>query len=298
MEKNIPVYKVVVNDATELDFISLVDNPAIIEKGLAFNEQTELVTHFNFNKDKQIVAGPAMIPDMPLYRYSKDIGEYYVVFTKEAIEQIVEKFNKNPKEFKINVDHNDIVKEAFIKGGWMIEDAQYDKSKMYGFDLPIGTYFVEVKIDDSEFWNREVKDKGKFGFSVEGNFGLQKINFNKEEKMEQITDLTPEEIAMILDYRKKKDEPKVEVEVAAAVEDVVVPDAIAPEAVVVDPVAPAISESEVIAIVQPKLDEIYSMIAEIKKMIEEGSAPIIEDKVIELSNVDAKFEKLRKLAGK
>jgi len=79
---------------------------------------------------------------------------------------------KEPKQYKINVDHDRVVESAFIKSAWIIEDETYDKSKKYGFSLPVGTLMLEVKVEDTNFWMNEVKDAGRSGFSVEGLFDL------------------------------------------------------------------------------------------------------------------------------
>jgi hypothetical protein len=211
---NLPIYKIDINEFDEsgIEFISLVANPAIMLKGLAFasvnlppchdfckceiidsnwvfglsdngpceycvsnkNEFDRQRKSFDlqFNEEKQIIAGPAIIPDFKIYRYDKDLGEYYVVFTKEVIEKMVEKFNQLSKQTPINLDHSETIAPAFIKGSWIIENSEFDKSRVYGFDLPEGTWFLEVKVTDPSFWNDEIKKNGKFGFSVEGLMGL------------------------------------------------------------------------------------------------------------------------------
>jgi hypothetical protein len=169
--KELPVYKITIDDIEEsgIEFVSMVEQPAIMVKGLAFqNEQ-----FFKFNEEKQIVAGAALIPDLKIYRYDNDLGEYYVMFEKETIEKMVDKFNKLQKEYKINLEHTPKIVPAFIKGSWIIEDGENDKSKMYGFtDLPVGTWFIEVKVEDKEFWNKEIKGKNRTGFSIEGIMGI------------------------------------------------------------------------------------------------------------------------------
>jgi hypothetical protein len=44
-----------------------------------------------------------------------------------------------------------------------------DKSKLYGFDLKNGTWFVKMKIDNDELW-QEIKNKQIRGLSIEGFF--------------------------------------------------------------------------------------------------------------------------------
>jgi len=223
--KELPVYKITIDDLDEsgIEYVSLVESPAIQVKGLMFNKQEQFASlppcheycvcyidndgnwqfgstetspcdycqerksiyeqtynfnstkyNFAFNEEKQIIAGPAIIPDLKIYRYDPDLGEYYVLFERPTIEKMVEKFNKVQKEYKINLEHSSTMVPAFIKGSWIIEDMENDKSRMYGFtDLPVGTWFIEVKVEDKKFWMEEVKGKNRNGFSIEGLMGIQ-----------------------------------------------------------------------------------------------------------------------------
>ena len=181
MEKTIPTYYITIDEMEDggIDLISLVENPDIMIKGLAFNKE-EKRFEFKYDNDKQIIAGPAIIPDLPIYRYDDELGEYYVVFTKETIEKMVDRFNQKPKQLPINLEHSSEIVPAFIKGSWIIEDGINDKSQMYGFtDLPVGTFFIEVKVTDKEYW-KKIKESDKTGFSIEGMMGLSLAQIKKE----------------------------------------------------------------------------------------------------------------------
>lgn len=184
MDKKLPTYRVTIDGDGKLglDFVSIVDDPAIEVMGLAFSNQSQ-PTQMRFDDVKQIIAGPALIPNKLIYRIDEESGEEFnVVFTEEDIEAIVENFNSRAVEFRVNVDHKEISESSFIKSNWIIEDPANDKSKMYGMDLPKGTWFMEVKVKDREEFLR-YKDSGKTGFSVEGAFSLVKIKMNKTMKL-------------------------------------------------------------------------------------------------------------------
>jgi hypothetical protein len=186
MEKQIPTYYITIDELEDggIDLISLVENPAIMIKGLAFSTEQKRF-EFKYDEDKQIIAGPAIIPNLPIYRYDSQLGEYYVVFTKETIEKMVEKFNQNPKQLPINLEHTDELVPAFIKGSWIIEDSENDKSKMYGFtELPEGTFFIEVKVTDKKYWDK-IKEQDKTGFSIEGIMGLTLSKIKEEFAINQ-----------------------------------------------------------------------------------------------------------------
>jgi hypothetical protein len=169
-----------------------VEDPAIVMKGMAFNNKE--IMSFKEVGDKQIIIGPALIPDMKIYREDEKYGQYYVTFTKETIAKMVEKFNKYGSNRKINIDHSNQMVDAFIVEDWITEDAVYDKSRKYGIEVPVGTYMIMVKIEDTKFWLEEVKGNSKFGFSIEGLLGQQLVSLSREAT---IDDLDEEDLLQI-----------------------------------------------------------------------------------------------------
>ena len=181
-DNKLPVYEILVSDEDEtgISLISFVDNPAIGVKGMAFseNEVIKLEHQFKETDDKMIVVGPALIPDKKIKRRNPDGSEYYVVFSKETIEKMVQKFNRYGSNRRINIDHSDKLVDAFVAEDWIVEDETYDKSRKYGFEVPVGTYMVKIKVEDEEFWNTEIKENGKYGFSIEGLLNQMLVSLN------------------------------------------------------------------------------------------------------------------------
>ncbi|OJW82073.1 MAG: hypothetical protein BGO69_15865 [Bacteroidetes bacterium 46-16] len=138
---------------------------------------------FSIDKDKMILAGPCLIPDQLIYRKDKD-GEYMVKFSAETIRMISDKFFKNNNNCAINVDHTSRIVNGFIIGHWIVEDTYHDKSKYYGFNLPVGSMFTEVKILDKEFWKNEVREMGKDGFSVQGRLGHRLVEMARQMELQ------------------------------------------------------------------------------------------------------------------
>ena len=162
------------NDIKSLNRVSLVSRPAIEVKGKCFSEEKEY--RIFSDEEKQLVVGPAMIPGLKMKRKDPNGNLYMGYFTKETIAKMVEIFNRNIKDKAtgvINDDHTDRMVDGFIVGSWIIEDSYYDKSKYYGYDLPVGTWFMEVKVDDKEYWENEIKGEGKYSFSIEGLIGTE-----------------------------------------------------------------------------------------------------------------------------
>lgn len=185
----LPVFYIKVDESLEsnqgIDFVSLVDVPAIETNWVALSNQKK----FEFNTDKQLLFGPILIPDQPIYRFSKEMGEYYVVFTKDEISKMVRKFQAQQKTVNLNYQHkkDSQLSNAVIQEIWLTESP--DKSQKYGFELPEGSAFVVAHIGDSKFWNEEVKTGNVRGFSIEGwlDMEITKMNIMEKSKFVQAT---------------------------------------------------------------------------------------------------------------
>jgi hypothetical protein len=176
----------------------------LIDRGVRY-ERLGTQLKFSIQSEKKKIIGPALIPDMDIYRRDPDGFEYFIRFSKETIEKLVEKFNKAGSTRRINFNHTSQMVNAFINSSW-IKDSENDKSVGYPEfkDLPIGTWFIEVKVEDENFWNSKVKDEGYYSFSIEGILGLEKVEM-KKTIVDYIDELTLEDVVDIYtELRKKK----------------------------------------------------------------------------------------------
>lgn len=163
---NLPIYNVTLGEITGL---SLVEFPAIEEDFQCFSKQVKL----SYNEEKHIVFGPVIIPDKPIFR-----GGYYLVFGKEVIEEFFLDFMKN-KVSDFNLEHsnkiaNVFLLEAFIKRPGLNPEG-YE-------DLPDGTLFFSLKVEDDNLWNR-IKSGEFRGFSIEAD-----ITSEQKDELEQFLD--------------------------------------------------------------------------------------------------------------
>lgn len=153
-----------------LEYVSIVDHPAIERDFIYFSKKDGLKFKVD-NEEKRIVVGPAMIPYMNIPRMDEFTGEVYAVyFTPETISKAAELFLKMDRASSQNTNHErNATKDVYMMESW-IKEFKSDKSSEYGFsDLPVGTWFVKMKILDDKIWE-QIK-KGEFkGFSIEGNF--------------------------------------------------------------------------------------------------------------------------------
>lgn len=185
MDKKLPIYDIVLSEddlKQGVGMISLVDDPAIKVNWIKLAKQTPL--SFKSDKEKQMLYGPFLIPNMLIYRSDEHNGEYYVRFSKEEIDKIATKFNEDLNNKNINFMHSDVKVDAFVASNWLI-DGEQDKSKNFGFDLPEGTWFGGVKVKDQNFWQDKVKSEEVKGFSVEILADLELSLKNKEQVMKK-----------------------------------------------------------------------------------------------------------------
>lgn len=186
MKKQLPIYNIVLNEddlKQGVGSIATVDDPAIQVNWVKLKKDAELT--FKAVKDKQLLYGPFLIPNKLIYRNDEKMGEYYIRFSAEEIEKIATKFNGDLNNANINFMHTNEKVNAFVASNWVIEGEQ-DKSRNFGYDLPIGTWFGSVKIMDEKFWNEKVKTDEVKGFSVEILADLELQLKNNKNTMSEI----------------------------------------------------------------------------------------------------------------
>lgn len=121
-------------------------------------------------EDKRIVVGPVMIPNLPIKRVDENGEIFYVYFSEQTVKTASERFFKNLKINNTDVQHSEIItNKNILLESWIIEDKDNDKSKIWDFDLPVGTWMAKYKINDEETWNK-IKTNELNGFSIDGNF--------------------------------------------------------------------------------------------------------------------------------
>jgi len=132
---------------------------------------------FKFAEEEQrVIVGPAMIPQQLIPRRDALGNIYHVYFTKDTVKKIAEKFLRENKHNNTDVNHDDdVTVNNTLLESWIIEDPKHDKSGMYGYELPKGTWMVSYKINDDATWQR-IKNGEIKGFSVAGNFIEKAVN--------------------------------------------------------------------------------------------------------------------------
>ena len=163
----LPCYSLNIDDSenTGCFKISLVDFPALETSFLCFNKEPE---KFNFkvtDDEKHIVTGIALRCNVPIYRVAPDGTEYYVLFTKETVEHIMQKFAKDNNGFNISLQHELDVKDCYVVESYLINKERGIVPQEFS-DIEDGSWVVSVKIENPKVW-QYIKEGNCSGFSIE-----------------------------------------------------------------------------------------------------------------------------------
>lgn len=159
---------------TGIQAISVVEQPAIEEDFIALKEEKKIELK-SIDDEKRILMGAALIPNKPIYRKDGD-DEYYIYFSKDTVRKASELFFMSGNQNKATLEHQVDIEGLTAVESWIIEGEQ-DKSRLYGMDLPVGTWMVSMKVNNDEIWNDWVKTGKVKGFSIEGYF-MDKVNMS------------------------------------------------------------------------------------------------------------------------
>jgi len=182
--KTTSIVELVIDDDSEelaIDAISLVSAPAIEQNFVYMKKAKNNLTFAKVDEEKRMLVSPALIPNKQIFRYDPNTdSEYYVYFSPETVRKASELYLKHNNHHKATYEHQDRVSGVLTVESW-IKEGDMDKSKMYGFDLPNGTWFVKMKINNYDLWQK-VKEGELKGLSIEGYF---------TDKMEKMSERQP-----------------------------------------------------------------------------------------------------------
>lgn len=234
--KNFPLFNIVLDPDVEdegLSVISIVDHPAVEQPLFCFSvDEKKKLMFINETKEQHCITSVALLADTPIYRYSPDMGDYYVVFEKQTVRDLVEKYAKDGYQNLVSFNHNGQNIDGFV----MIESFFVDKEKGINptqfKELPDGSWCVTYKCTNDELWET-IKNGDLNGYSVEINCNIEPAKegqqiFDEPEPMEDESELSDEEFMkwveellealeeegceVIMSSDKKKDEIELELE--------------------------------------------------------------------------------------
>ena len=182
---NTRIVELVIDDDSQelaIDAISLVSAPAIEENWVFFGKEKNNLTFAKVDEEKRMLVSPALIPDKQIFRYDPNTdSEFYVYFSKSTVKKASEMYLRYNNHHKATEEHNERVSGVLTVESWIIEDTKLDKSNLYGFSLPKGTWMVKMKIENEDLWQK-IKSGELKGLSIEGYF---------TDKMAKMSETTP-----------------------------------------------------------------------------------------------------------
>lgn len=179
----LPIFVVDINDDSVFNNISIVDRPAIERNFIQLAKQAEIDFKFSVNDEKRTISGPALIPDLPIYRRMDDGKEFYIKFTADTIKEYAIKFFKDKREGEGNIQHS-----WGVKGITFFESYLLNKERgivpVEFKDLPNGTWILSAKVENDGVWSM-IKDGSLQGFSVD----IQTTIKESEDVLDSLEDL-------------------------------------------------------------------------------------------------------------
>ena len=193
------------DELNNVDTISLVEEPAIEINWLAFNKEKSEATEiqdleefavlsmfaeeqkrsYTFEVPKErfqelegenIIVAPAMVADKLIFRVDEVGNPYYGFFDSESIKNAAHAFQKYKLTDKFNINHesDNIADGVYLAETWLVQDTELDKSRYFGYSLPVGSWMTILKVENQDLYNEYVASGQLQGLSVEA-FVLEQI---------------------------------------------------------------------------------------------------------------------------
>lgn len=194
--RKIKKYRVNPEDSAVLA-MSVVQEPAIESDFIYLSKQKIDKFVALENNEKHMLFGAALRPDFPIYR-NDGVEEYYLEFSKDAVEKLARDFMINGFQKNFTAAHKNEVEGITVTESWIKTDMEKDKSLALGLDadLPLGTWFLGAYCNNAEVWQK-VKDGNYKGFSVEALVNVDEMNFEEQTPTETVTETPTEPVVEV-----------------------------------------------------------------------------------------------------
>ena len=154
------IYRITINDIDNprlgLMAISIVDFPAVEKNFIRFKDKSkEKRIVLKADNDQRVITGVALLADTPIYRYDPAMGgDYWVVFERETIKTLVEKYSRDGLLNVINLQHDETTYSinscTMIESYFVNNDRGICPVEFKG--IPDGSWIVSFKVTDEELW--------------------------------------------------------------------------------------------------------------------------------------------------
>jgi hypothetical protein len=184
--------------------MSLVSDPAIKANFVAFSAKEKPEVKWKVeDEEKRIVMGPALIPNLPIYRRNEERGEYYQYMSKSTIEKLAYSYIKQGRQANSTLEHEVKLENVVMVETWIVKDPKKDKSYAYGMEYPQGTWMIAMKVNDDEVWNDFVKTGLVKGFSIEAMLG-EVMKPEEQQAFSRRLDFQIETLVKIAKYQHER----------------------------------------------------------------------------------------------
>lgn len=177
----LPIYRAVVNDNDESGMltISLVDAPAVEVDFLYFDEDKKPLNFSVENEEERKVLGVVMTADTPIYRRDASGMEYYIVYDKQTIEKMTEKYLRQNRQNNVDLSHSFELEEGIYLNEIFIKNTGKGIAPTGFEEVNDGSLFAIFHIENNEVWSA-IKEGTFKGFSLSGLFQTELVQFNKQ----------------------------------------------------------------------------------------------------------------------
>jgi hypothetical protein len=199
LEEDLDLYELTLEEETDGVFaVSAVEEPAIQRNFVYMNKQEVMLK--SIDDEKRLLIGPLLVPNQKIPRFDEELGMYNIYFSADTISEISKRFMKNKYNSEVTVEHDKKVKDVYLVESWIVEQSSKDKSNLYGYTLPKGTWMGIYRVDNDKVWE-DVK-LGKYkGFSVEAILNHKKSDVRPTQLFtKDINDLNDNEAEVLLSY--------------------------------------------------------------------------------------------------
>lgn len=169
--------------------ISLVSAPAIEENLVKLSLESESPVFVFSDESKREILTPVLIPNKPIFRKANDkiAQDFYIVFNEETIKDISYDVIAN-RDLLFTSEHtSEIITGIEIQQVFLSNQENGIHPKQYN-QLPSGTLFVVLKINDDKAWN-DINTGVFKGVSVEVSLDLEQGEVEQETQMQRVLGL-------------------------------------------------------------------------------------------------------------
>ena len=186
----LPIYRAIVGDDVETGMItiSLVDEPAVEVDFLYFNEDKKPLSFAVENEEQRKVLGVVMTADSPIYRMDENGFEYYIVYDRQTIEKMAEKYIRQNKANNVDLNHSFELEDGIYLNEFFIKDTAKGINPTGFESVNDGSLFAIFHVENDEVWNA-IKEGTYKGFSLSGLFNTELVQLNKVKDNRFMTQL-------------------------------------------------------------------------------------------------------------